>query len=597
MYNLLTRFCLLFFLSINPLSVFAYSYGDPSEEAQFFLELINQARANPERLNTTEADDTALPPLTFNSQLSQAASDDSSLTYIQRVENTGYEYQSLAESTSTYTFSFSARPPFPAPPSASETISSLYYFLDDENILSSNFKEIGIGFGYRLAGLGSESTSTVIFASSSNDPRGFILGVVYSDKDTDGFYSIGEGIADVQITVIETGEQTLTASGGGYALPLNAGEYNLKFSHPKFQITQTVSLADDNVKIDIINPVPYISGYVFDDDNNSRTYNEGEGMRNVQVTVVETGEQTTTDNGGYYDLALNAGHYTLEFYHEEWDKVTRNVDIKSSNIVENVRMNPEPDTSFNHATDITETTVTLAVNYPFGYSSTRDIELQYGLSSSYREEVGTYTNTRDNETSSYNIVDLKCGTLYHYRFVYMSRTVYSSALSDVSYSYGDDRTFTTLPCVACDTPPTSTQTCNDAGCVWSTLTELDTDADSDTCNYVPIDRFRDADGNLWKNPVRYFDASNYSQSNGTQFDVTRFAPYSYQNAIEGLFQIRHACQASWYSGQKDLDWLPANIVGAINYCVYPDKVQDVVTFLRETANQLACENNLPECNQ
>ena len=79
--------------------------------------------------------------------------------------------------------------------------------------------------------------------------------------------------------------------------------------------------------------------------------------------------------------------------------------------------------------------------------------------------------------------------------------------------------------------------------------------------------------------------------------TVQFAPNSYQNAIEGFFQIRHACQASWYSGKKDLGWISPNIVGAIHYCVYPEDIQGMVTLLRETANQLACENNLPECEQ
>ncbi|WP_353569848.1 carboxypeptidase regulatory-like domain-containing protein [Candidatus Albibeggiatoa sp. nov. BB20] len=586
MYNLLTRFYLLLFLSINSLSVFAYSYGDPTNSEQFFLELLNRARANPtteaERLDIADAiNEASLPALAFNSQLSQAAGDNSGLTYIQRVENAGYEYQSIQESTATYSFSFSVRPPFNQAPSASEPYKNLFKNPNDRaNILSSNFKEMGIRFSSNLigGGIGVQSNLTAIFASSSNESRGFILGVIYSDRDKDGFYSVGEGIADVQITVVETGEQTLTASAGGYALPLNAGEYNLEFSHPKFQITQTISLADNNVKIDIINPVPYITGYVF---------NDGESLKDVQITVVETGEQTTTDSSGYYDLALASGHYTLEFSHEKLDKITRNVDVENSNINMNVlEGKPEPGllTTTANAIEIAQSSAILTVEVQ--PSSSDSVYFQYGLSSSYGKEA----------SPNIEIGNLQCGTLYHYRAAYLSRTFYSAALYDTTIEYGNDKTFTTLPCVVCDTPPISTQTCNDAGCVWSTLTELDTDIESDTCNYIPIDRFRDVDGNLWKNPVRYFDASNYSQSDGTPFDTTQFAPLSYQNAIEGLFQIRHACQASWYSGQKDLDWIPANIVGAINYCAYPDKISEVVTLLREVANQLACENNLPECN-
>ncbi|MCK5524437.1 MAG: hypothetical protein KAI83_15000 [Thiomargarita sp.] len=143
-------------------------------------------------------------------------------------------------------------------------------------------------------------------------------------------------------------------------------------------------------------------------------------------------------------------------------------------------------------------------------------------------------------------------------------------------------------------PPTSTQVCGAEGCTWSYLPEALTDGD---CAYIPIDRFRADDGNLWHNPLRFQPSGVFSHSDGTQYDATQFAPGSYQNAIEGFFQIRHACQASWYNGAKDLGWVPANVVGAIQYCVYPENIQEVVNGLRAVANQLACENNLPECNQ
>ncbi|EDN65497.1 hypothetical protein BGP_5521 [Beggiatoa sp. PS] len=126
------------------------------------------------------------------------------------------------------------------------------------------------------------------------------------------------------------------------------------------------------------------------------------------------------------------------------------------------------------------------------------------------------------------------------------------------------------------------------------MPEAPTDGD---CSYIPIDRFRAGDNNLWHDPLRFQPSGIFPHSDGTQYDATQFAPGSYQNAIEGFFQIRHACQASWYSGAKDLPWIPANVVGAIEYCVYPDNVQEVVNHLQAVVNKLACENNLPECNQ
>jgi len=133
--------------------------------------------------------------------------------------------------------------------------------------------------------------------------------------------------------------------------------------------------------------------------------------------------------------------------------------------------------------------------------------------------------------------------------------------------------------------PAPTPVCigNECGEVWSLAPEP-----NDTQGYTPIDRFRPDDGNLWKNPLRFQASGGFPNS---------FAPAPYKNAIEGFFQIRYACEADWYSGAKDLGWIPANVVGAIEYCVYPEKIQEVVNHLLSVANKLACENNLPECNQ
>ncbi|EDN66136.1 hypothetical protein BGP_6104 [Beggiatoa sp. PS] len=154
-------------------------------------------------------------------QLSQAANqhDDENnglVTAVQRVENEGYEYQWIEESTAIDTSLFSMRPPFIERPSLSETSLKLYegLFRNPEermNILSSNFKEVGIGFSsnskHLTINVSIDTILTTFFATSLNDPRAFVLGVVYRDKDENGFYSIGEGIADVQITLVETGEK------------------------------------------------------------------------------------------------------------------------------------------------------------------------------------------------------------------------------------------------------------------------------------------------------------------------------------------------------------------------------------------------------
>ncbi|EDN69644.1 LamG-like jellyroll fold [Beggiatoa sp. PS] len=119
---------------------------------------------------------------------------------------------------------------------------------------------------------------------------------------------------------------------------------------------------------------------------------------------------------------------------------------------------------------------------------------------------------------------------------------------------------------------------------------------TDAMGYIPIDRFRPEHGNLWHNPLMFQPAGGtFSDSSGAAFDTTRFEPNWVMNAIEGLFQVRYACQASWYSGAKNLDWIPANIVGAIEYCVYPAKIPEVVNHLRSAADNLACVGGMESC--
>jgi hypothetical protein len=134
--------------------------------------------------------------------------------------------------------------------------------------------------------------------------------------------------------------------------------------------------------------------------------------------------------------------------------------------------------------------------------------------------------------------------------------------------------------------------CIKGGCVWSLPPEPDF-----TQGQIPVDRFRHEDGKLWNNPVRnqpqktdFFDSSG-----ANKYQADHFAPEWYKNAIEGFFQIRHACQASWYSGAKDMDWIPSNVIGAIEYCVYPEKISEIVNSLRAVANSLACEGGIEKC--
>jgi len=283
----------LLIVSINfllPFQAFAYNYGDPSAAEQVHLENINRARANPvaeaQRICQERAgsnicagvtEDTnpqvttnALPPLTFNTLLHDSAKKHSQDMYdrdffahnnpdgkspFDRIKATGYQYRTAGEN-----IAYAMNSETNEAKMSAELHDNLF---EDKNvsgrghrvnILSPDFKEVGVGFisgkklyqGYNL----NAWYVTVNFGTSASS-QSFITGVAYDDKNGNGVYDAGEGLADVQITT-QNGEKTTTATAGGYGLPLNNGTYTLTIQHATLgSTTREVNVNGQNVKLDI----------------------------------------------------------------------------------------------------------------------------------------------------------------------------------------------------------------------------------------------------------------------------------------------------------------------------------------------------------
>lgn len=305
-------------LLLFPSVTSAYIYGDPTPAEQVHLEVINRARANPQaeadRLGigllagvpAGKIDGNPQPPLTLNATLSEVARTHSQdmvardyfshftpegLKPSERITAAGYGYQAMGENIANL---FNTET-LEAVNSSLQMHDNL--FIDEGiagrghrvNILSPDFKEVGIG----LAG-GQQTKSgtlfntfylTTDFATAKDDPHSFIVGVAYDDQNGDNFYTAGEGIAGVTVTVEGTGAQTVTASAGGYALYLAEGQYTLNFAHAsKGQTTRTVTLSGDNTKVDVLatdfQPItPALSGTALTSDgqpvNTKATFNGG----------------------------------------------------------------------------------------------------------------------------------------------------------------------------------------------------------------------------------------------------------------------------------------------------------------------------------
>jgi len=294
-------------VSPHRLGLTPYSIGRPSDEEQFYLEYLNRMRANPtaegQRLaNTTDPDvlsaysffgvDLALmqsefstnppvPPLAFNSQLIAAARWHSGDMYTNqyqghsqtngstvlnpgdRITASGYTWNAYGENVYSYAKSvLHGHAGFavdwgPGPGGMQDPAGHR------ENMLSSSFREIGIGV---IAGMNGSVGPQLVTQDFANQPssKPFLTGVVYYDFNGNGFYDAGEGIGGVTVNSPGSTYYAVTAASGGYTLPVTTnGNYTLTFSTSGLNTQIVVAISTlKNLKVDYV-PVyspPIISG-------------------------------------------------------------------------------------------------------------------------------------------------------------------------------------------------------------------------------------------------------------------------------------------------------------------------------------------------
>jgi hypothetical protein len=291
---------------LNELSML-YDCGHPTDEEQLMLELINRARANPDsegiRLKTTtdqnilnsysyfgtptpsqvESDFSGYPvrpPLAFNTHLITAARghDNAMITYDSqyhvgpdgdpgtRMANAGYvlsggwgENVFAFGNTDIWYDDASFLIDFGNPGLGHRH--NIMNFATDDQV----YTEVGIGI---VHGMGSGNPNgdvgpvltTEDFAVNNNE--NFVLGVVYSDLNDNGFYDEGEGDSGVKITLSSGSNYYAVSSGsGGYAIPFTGnGIVTITATGGPFAtpVQESVNLNGQNVKVDFS---PNLTGY------------------------------------------------------------------------------------------------------------------------------------------------------------------------------------------------------------------------------------------------------------------------------------------------------------------------------------------------
>ncbi len=260
-----------------------WSVGEPTDDEQELLELMNRARMNPrdegdrvfadygspritsavdfflqERpgVEWTRAENRAAflgyparPPLAFSSKLIDAARAHSVLlrqhdqqshqvmeagepSLFTRVTNAGYAASSVAESVFSYAetmlhahagFAIDWGQGVPI----GETRPSLGHRLNLMGFdLSPNrdYREVGVGViedSNASTDVGPRVV-TIDFAKPSGSPQYFVTGVCYDDLDRDGAWDPGEGLTGVRIDVEGSEHFAISTATGAYAVPIPA---------------------------------------------------------------------------------------------------------------------------------------------------------------------------------------------------------------------------------------------------------------------------------------------------------------------------------------------------------------------------------------
>ncbi len=284
-----------------------YSIGQPTDEEQLILELINRARsdanAEAQRLaNTTDSDvlnaidffgvdvnelvnqfmtlEQNLPPLSMSEQLTTAArlhsqdmfnnifqghfSSDDPLPPNEpgdssgdRARNQGYNFMNLGENVFAFSQSaFSSHAAFEidwgngpfgmqSPPGHRNSIHN------------SVFREAGIGVVLGTNGSGQNTVGPLVVTHDLGvqliGATPFIRGVAYDDQNENNFYDFDEGLSGINVEVDGSEFFAVTAASGGYSVPVTGnGTYTVTFSGPSItdQSSQVVISNAENKKLD-----------------------------------------------------------------------------------------------------------------------------------------------------------------------------------------------------------------------------------------------------------------------------------------------------------------------------------------------------------
>ncbi|MEO5712274.1 MAG: CAP domain-containing protein [Luteolibacter sp.] len=273
-----------------------YNFGNPNADEQLYIELINRARANPPaegvRLATTTdpsvtaayaqfgVDLTVLqnefnaiaatPPLAPSEALTSAARshslwmlNNSTQSHNEtnptndpgsRITAAGYNWSTYGENVYAYsTSTWYGHAGFEVDWGTGGTYGMQNPRGHRNSIHNSSFREIGVGVQLGSNGAVGPQLVTQDFGRQSADPS-FGTGVSYYDLNSNSFYDAGEGISGLTVNVSGTTTYCLTATGGGWTVPIPTSAATRTVTFSGLGMNRTASLvvpASKNAKVDL----------------------------------------------------------------------------------------------------------------------------------------------------------------------------------------------------------------------------------------------------------------------------------------------------------------------------------------------------------
>jgi len=243
-----------------------YSIGNPTDEEQYYVELINRARANPTAegimladtehpnvksaidffnvdLNMMKAEFALLPPrppLALNEKLTNAARghtqfqfDTATQTHTgsggsdvgDRIDAAGYDLSTAGESVFTTAQDvFHGHAGFQIDWGNDGGAGGMQLNRGHRMNNHGNFREIGVGviLGNNTVGTKKAGPQVVTqnFASALPNNQAFVTGVAYYDVNANSIFDPGEGIGGLTVTVAGANFHAVTAATGGYTVPV-----------------------------------------------------------------------------------------------------------------------------------------------------------------------------------------------------------------------------------------------------------------------------------------------------------------------------------------------------------------------------------------